>query len=186
MYNNYMKIIAKATVVLAMLLSIPLLASAQAFNTSTVTQQSFLTELQSLQQELSALAATINAMIVAVGGTVSSPTAISPTTSSSILPLILPTIIGGLPINESSGDISSQLLQAIIPSVSTTTFIAIPKNTATTAVRISGGAPVSTQSIASQFDPSCLSMLFANNAQCGGLYYCSTGSYWSSSMCLGN
>ena len=66
-----MKIFAKASIALVALFAVPLLASAQVVNTSASTQQSFLSELQSLQQELSALAATIDAMITAAGGTVS-------------------------------------------------------------------------------------------------------------------
>ena len=187
-----MKISTKVIVAFTILLTLPLLASAQV-NTSVATQQTFLTQLQALQQELAALAATINAMITAAGGTPASiaPSTASSNTSGSLLPLTAPSIanqlrLGGLFVLDGSDtDFSSQLLQAIVPSVSTTTFVARP----TSVVATSGTSVLTvaaTHNVATQNDPSCLSSLFANNAQCSGLYYCTVGSYWSSTMCTAN
>jgi hypothetical protein len=172
-------------------LVMPFFASAQAVNATVTTQQSFLAELQSLQQELVALASTISTMITAAGGvapstttTLSTPAANSGAGLQMILPPNLSAFSGGsLGTDGSGGDISSQLLQAIMPSVSTTTFIATPSTAAATATAtIISNAP---QSTATQLDPSCVSSLFANNAQCGGLYYCSTsGGYWSAASCI--
>jgi hypothetical protein len=171
------------------LLTVPFLVSAQtvssSVNVGASTQQAFLTELQSLQQELGALAATINAMIAAVGGAtpvVTASASISSTASSLTLPMIMPPTLGILPGDDGDEDVSSELLQAITPSVSTTTFIALPTVASTTT--FSGTSSVASQSIATQMDPACISSLFADNAQCGGLYYCAVnGAYWSTQQC---
>ena len=166
----------------AMLVCAPLLASAQVVNTSASIQQSFLTELQSLQQQLASLEATINAMIIAAGGSLPSSSA---TLSNNSLPSIAlpPVRTTLLPPTDLSGDmLTNSLLQAIAPA-STTVLLTTPS---ANSVGVSNSNSASPQNIASQLDPSCIAGLWGNGAQCGGLYYCGVGvagGYWSSTAC---
>jgi hypothetical protein len=175
------------------MLVLPCLASAQAVNTSASVQQSFVTELQSLQQELASLESTINAMIAAAGGTASSSISTSAAVSSNTpstppLPEIaLPSI--GESLNTSPDfpgeDLSSLLLQTIAAIAPTSTFTVATSAAAAVATSTTSGP--SNQNVATQLDPSCISGLFAEGAQCDGLYYCNTGtanSYWSATACI--
>jgi len=166
----------------AALAFLPVVAFAQVVNTSASVQQSFLSELQSLQQQLAALEATIDAMIVAAGGSL--PSSSSGATSNSSPSVGLPHVQTTLfPTSNLSGDmLTSSLLQAITPA-STTVFVI---SQATTSAGTSNSGTASPQNIATQLDPSCNSGLWANGAQCNGLYYCGVGvagGYWSSSAC---
>jgi hypothetical protein len=176
------------------LLLVPFFASAQVVSSSLSTQQSFLAELQALQQELSALAATVSAMIAAAGGTASSAApSIASLAGPSLSSLITtPTIPSALSKFSNSGDLSSALLSALAPpptsvlttpgEVSTSMSITIATTVASTGSTSTSGI----QSAAMQLDPSCISGLFGNGAKCGGLYYCGTGTdtYWSSAQCI--
>ena len=175
MNKIYVSVICSSVLIFA-----PILASAQAVNTSATVQQSFLSELQSLQKQLAALEATIDAMIVAAGGSL--PSALAGTANSSSPSAALPHVQTTLlpPSNLSGAMLTDSLLQAIAPASTTVLF----SNSTTTEGDISN-AP-SSQNIATQLDPSCIAGLWGNGAQCGGLYYCGVGvagGYWSSTVC---
>jgi hypothetical protein len=180
-----MKKIAQVAIGVAATALVPLGAHAQTvpFNTSSTIQQSFLAELQSLQQELASLEATVSAMIVAAGGSL--PPATAPSTaasqpSSPALPAITPTTL--TPSGSLSGEgLTSALLQAITPATTTASFA----NPATANGSASNpGAAAADQNIGTQFNPACIAGLWANGALCGGLYYCSAGGgYWSTTSC---
>ncbi len=173
-----MKKFLSVAIGIGVLAFVPLATSAQSLptNSSISIQQSFLTELQSLQQELAALTATINAMIVAVGGTAPSnaTTNLSTAATQMFTQPVVPTTL--LPSLNLTGDaLTSSLLSEI--TASTTLPLVLSTTTITTSTSI--GTPTT------QLDPSCVSGLFANGAQCGGLYYCGSGAtgYWSSTLC---
>ncbi len=162
----------------------PLAASAQVVNTNTsaAVQQSFLTQLKSLQQELAALEATIGAMISAASGGSSqgaSSLAAPVTAAAPTLPLIVPALPSTL--SGSSGDDLSATLSQVLASSTTQPLLPVPSTTNT-----SSSVNIPAQDIGTQLDPSCIASLFGNGAQCGGLYWCSAGvegGVWSSAAC---
>lgn len=166
---------------------VPFAASAQ---TATANNTALLTELQTLENEVSSLESTLETLIASVIG------APVPTTSSTSTPAglsISPTItlpqISSTPNYAASGDITSQLMQALAPTVSGTTTFAVPPPVTTTAAN-QPSASVNTppSQVANQMDPACISTIFANGAQCGGLYWCGSGANgnWSSQACTDN
>jgi len=185
-YNKNMRIpitLKVITVVAAALFIMPIVTSAQVVNTSASVQQSFLTQLQALQQQLASLEATLNSLIAAAGGTVSSlasSTAAVPAPHLPAIPALTSTLSNTS--NLSGNDLTAALLQAI----------ATPANAATTTAPTTTSVSVTSSTgpvvPATQLSPSCIAGLFANGAQCGGLYYCTAGiqssGYWSATSCL--
>ena len=72
-----MRTIYASLALAVILIAMPIAADAQA-NTSASVQQAFLSELQSLAQQLAALTSTINAMISASGGILPSDASSTP------------------------------------------------------------------------------------------------------------
>ncbi len=164
----------------------PLCASAQSVNSSADLQQSFLTQLQSLRQELAALTATIEALIQAAGGTLDPAV---DTVSSGQQPLLVAPRIRATPLSQTrlllDEDPSDALLRAIVPSA-TTTFITTVLTSTTTAATTSAIKSSNVGSPAMQMDPSCISTLYPIGGRCGGLSFCgpdTADGYWSSTAC---
>lgn len=171
---------------------------APAVATNASTQQSFVAELQALEQELVALTTTIQGMIAASGGSTTS----SPSPSSGTIPtsyLKLPQLSSGTVLDTSSftgmsdDELNAMLLNTLTSSVpismpssaASTTSAASQETTGTVSSTITSQPIQSNQpTIATQLDPSCNSGLWSNDTSCNGLFYCTAnGGYWSATLC---
>ncbi|HUO56064.1 MAG TPA: hypothetical protein VMU27_01350 [Candidatus Paceibacterota bacterium] len=173
-----------AALAIGILCLTPLVASAQA---ATQVSTTMLEQLQSLQAEVSSLEKTLESIIALVTGA-PAPSSSAPSSTGDLRASIAASTISNPPSfsanTDDTTDLADQLMQALAPTISTSTIVVAAPATSTPAEGATS-TPPNTSAIANQTDPACISSIFSNGQQCGGLYWCgSIGSgLWSSQAC---